>query len=52
MVARMREQGHPLYYFENTEGGHGGSANHEQAAVIAALQIVYMKRQLMLSHLA
>ena len=46
MVARMEEQGHALYYYENMEGGHGGSANQLQAAAIAAMEVVYLKRQL------
>lgn len=38
MMARMLEQGHEdLYYYENTEGGHGGAANNEQVAFREAL---------------
>ena len=36
MAAKMREQGHPLLYWENIEGGHGGAANNEQAAFMQA----------------
>ena len=32
MVARMKEQGHDVLYYENIEGGHGGAANNQQAA--------------------
>ncbi len=32
MVARMLEQGHPVYYFENIEGGHGAASNLKQRA--------------------
>jgi prolyl oligopeptidase len=30
MGARMLALGHPIYYFENIEGGHGASANLKQ----------------------
>lgn len=46
MVARMREYGHPLYYFENTEGGHGGSANLEQKILWSSLEMTYLWKQL------
>ena len=33
MVARMQELGHPVYYFENVEGGHGaGVRQHADRA--------------------
>lgn len=32
MVARMQEQGHPVLYWENMDGGHGGAVNGEQQA--------------------
>ena len=32
MVARMKEQGHQVLYWENTDGGHGGAVNGEQQA--------------------
>ena len=32
MVARMRELGYDVRYYENIEGGHGGAADNEQAA--------------------
>ncbi|MGH8853172.1 MAG: prolyl oligopeptidase family serine peptidase [Telluria sp.] len=32
MVARMKEQGHQVLYWENMEGGHGGTVNSEQQA--------------------
>lgn len=37
MVARMKEQGHRVLYFENIEGGHGGAANNAQRARMSAL---------------
>ena len=46
MVARMREQGHPVLYFENTEGGHAAGANLKQHARRYALEYVYFSRQL------
>ena len=32
MVKRMTDMGKPVYYFENTEGGHGAAANLNQRA--------------------
>ena len=32
MVARMREQGHDVVYYENIEGGHAAAADNKQAA--------------------
>jgi prolyl oligopeptidase len=46
MVARMSEQGHPVYYYENIEGGHGGAANSEQRAFINALIYAYLWKML------
>jgi prolyl oligopeptidase len=42
MVARMLELGHPVYYFENTEGGHGSGAVNEQTARVTALEYAYL----------
>ena len=30
MVAKMKEQGHDVLYYENIEGGHGGAADNKQ----------------------
>jgi prolyl oligopeptidase len=46
MVARMMEQGHPVLYFENTEGGHSAGANLRQAARTTALTTVYLLQEL------
>jgi len=46
MAARMLENGHPVYYYENLEGGHSGSANQPQHASQLALMYVYLARQL------
>ncbi len=42
MVARMDEMDHKVYYYENTEGGHGGGANLNQAAYTEALSYAYL----------
>ncbi|MDH3295219.1 MAG: prolyl oligopeptidase family serine peptidase, partial [Acidimicrobiia bacterium] len=46
MVARMLDQGHRLYYYENTEGGHAAGANLKQQARLAALEYVYLDKVL------
>lgn len=46
MVARMRELGHPVMYYENTEGGHAAAANNRQRAYMSALAYTYLWRQL------
>ncbi|WP_208296223.1 prolyl oligopeptidase family serine peptidase [Telluria antibiotica] len=46
MAARMREQGHDVLYWENTEGGHAGAANNEQTATMWALTYAFMLSQL------
>ena len=42
MVAKLEAQGHPVYYFENTEGGHGSGAVNRQTATVTALQYAYL----------
>ncbi len=46
MAARMREQGHALLYWENTEGGHGGAADNSQRAQMLALEYSFLWLQL------
>ena len=46
MVARMKEQGHDVLYYENIEGGHGGAANSQQAAFMSALAYTFLWKQL------
>jgi prolyl oligopeptidase len=46
MVARMREQGHDVLYYENIEGGHGGAANLKQSAYLNALIYAYLHDRL------
>ncbi len=46
LVARMREYGLPVTYYENIEGGHGGAANNEQAAFMSALAYEFLWRHI------
>jgi prolyl oligopeptidase len=46
MAALMREQGHDLLYWENTEGGHGGAADNGQRAQMLALEYAFLWQQL------
>jgi prolyl oligopeptidase len=46
MAARMMEQGHDIYYFENVEGGHGAGVTPEQRAEAIALSMAYLMKQL------
>ncbi|MCB1185068.1 S9 family peptidase [bacterium] len=46
MVAKMTDYGHPVYYFENTEGGHAGAANLNQRAYMWALTYAYLWKML------
>jgi len=47
MVARMKEQGHDVLYYENIEGGHGGAANNKQSAFMSALAYTFLLKELM-----
>lgn len=47
MAAKMLQQGHELIYYENTEGGHAGAANHEQSARRLAMMYAYFTDRLM-----
>jgi prolyl oligopeptidase len=42
MVARMTDMGSKVYYYENTEGGHGSGANLGQRAYTGALEYAYL----------
>jgi prolyl oligopeptidase len=42
----MREQGHDVLYWENTEGGHGGAANNAQRAMMWALSWTFLWNEL------
>jgi prolyl oligopeptidase len=46
MSAKMSEMGHDVRYYENIEGGHGGSANNAQAAHMSALGFTFLWKQL------
>lgn len=46
MAAKMLDMGHPVIYYENTEGGHSAAANLKQRAYTDALQAVYMLQKL------
>ncbi len=46
MAARLRELGHPVLYYENIEGGHGGAADNEQRATLQAVEYTYLWQQL------
>jgi prolyl oligopeptidase len=46
MVAKMKEQGHDVLYYENVEGGHGGAANNAQRAFMTALAWTFFAREL------
>lgn len=46
MVARMKEMGHDLYYYENTVGGHAGTSDNTQAARLQSLIYSYLWDQL------
>lgn len=46
-AAKMADLGYDYYYYENIEGGHGGTANQDQLAYRTALEYVYFVRQLM-----
>lgn len=46
MVARMKELGHEVTYYENIEGGHGGAADNAQSAFMWALVYEFLWRRL------
>lgn len=46
-AARMAEMGYDFFYYENIEGGHGGTANQDQLAYRTALEFVYFAKMLM-----
>ncbi len=47
MAAMLEHLGYDFYYYENMEGGHGGTANQEQLAMRTALEYAYFVRMLM-----
>ncbi|WP_395374335.1 prolyl oligopeptidase family protein [Marinicella sp. W31] len=42
MAAKMRSYGYPIWYYENTEGGHGGSSTNAQLATRLALAFTHL----------
>jgi prolyl oligopeptidase len=46
MAARMLEQGHDVLFYENIEGGHGGSADNMQRAFMSTLAYAFLWKQL------
>jgi prolyl oligopeptidase len=46
MAALMESMGYPLYYFENTEGGHGSGVTNEQRAKMLSLTYAYLWERL------
>ena len=46
MVAKMRDMGHDVTYYENIEGGHGGAADNAQSAFMWALVYEFLWREL------
>jgi prolyl oligopeptidase len=46
MTAALEEMGHPVRYYENIEGGHGGAADNSQAAFRSALIYEFLHRML------
>ena len=46
MVAKMKDMGYPVYYYENMEGGHAGASTNEQRAMSSALGYTYLHMKL------
>ena len=46
MVAKMKQLGHNVIYYENTEGGHAGAADNKQAAFMQALAYTFLWNEL------
>ncbi|TPE61780.1 S9 family peptidase [Sandaracinobacter neustonicus] len=46
IAAEMEAQGHPIYYYENIDGGHAGVANLKEAAYRYALMLAYLNKEL------
>lgn len=46
MVAKLKEMGHDVLYYENIEGGHGGAADNKQAAFMSALAYTFLWNEL------
>jgi prolyl oligopeptidase len=46
MVAKLEAMGHSPLYYENIEGGHGGSADIKQAAYVRAMVLTFLGTRL------
>ncbi|MCY3820985.1 MAG: prolyl oligopeptidase family serine peptidase [Gammaproteobacteria bacterium] len=46
MAAKMADQGHRVFYYENVEGGHAGAADNAQRAFMWALAYGFLQRTL------
>jgi prolyl oligopeptidase len=46
MVARLREHGYPVDYYENIEGGHGAASDNQQRAFLWALMFEFLWEKL------
>ncbi len=46
LVAKLKDYGQDVLYYENTEGGHAGAANYKQTAQKLALEYIYLYQQL------
>ncbi len=42
MVAKLKQLGHPVLYYENVEGGHAGAATNESRAALMAREYRYL----------
>ncbi len=42
MMAKMRDMGHDVRYYENIEGGHAGAADNKQRAHMQALEYTFL----------
>ncbi len=46
MVAKMKDQGHDVLYYENMEGGHGGASDNPQRAFVEAMIHTFLWKEL------
>ena len=46
LFAKMKDLGDDVLYYENTEGGHAGSANNQQRALMSALEYTFLWKML------
>ncbi len=46
MAAKMESMGHPFFYYENMEGGHGSGCTNAQRAFMNTLEYIYLWKML------